>query len=64
MSGDSTGLSLIDLFGNAGWVVRLIMLGLISCSIWVWAIAIDKMFLFSRTRRAMDRFEQAFWSGE
>ncbi|BAM87289.1 TolQ protein [Bradyrhizobium oligotrophicum S58] len=64
MSGDSTGLSLIDLFGNAGWVVRIIMLGLISCSIWVWAIAIDKMFLFSRTRRSMDRFEQAFWSGE
>jgi biopolymer transport protein TolQ len=62
--GDSTGLSLIDLFGNAGWVVRIIMLGLISCSIWVWAIAIDKMFLYSRTRRSMDRFEQAFWSGE
>ncbi|MGJ4884300.1 protein TolQ [Bradyrhizobium sp. HKCCYLRH2060] len=64
MSVDSGGLSLIDLFGNAGWVVRIIMLGLISCSIWVWAIAIDKMFLFSRTRRSMDRFEQAFWSGE
>ncbi|XUM22936.1 protein TolQ [Bradyrhizobium oligotrophicum S58] len=64
MSVDSGGLSLIDLFGNAGWVVRIIMLGLISCSIWVWAIAIDKMFLFSRTRRSMDRFEQAFWSEE
>jgi biopolymer transport protein TolQ len=30
----------------------------------VWAIAIDKMFLYARTKRAMDRFEQAFWSGE
>jgi biopolymer transport protein TolQ len=30
----------------------------------VWAIAIDKIFLFARTRRAADRFEQAFWSGQ
>jgi biopolymer transport protein TolQ len=40
------------------------MLGLLTCSIWVWAIAIDKTFLFARMRRAMDRFEQAFWSGQ
>ena len=30
----------------------------------MWAIAIDKLMLYSRTRRAMDRFEQAFWSGQ
>ena len=40
------------------------MLGLLACSVWVWAIAIDKIFLYSRTKRAMDRFEQAFWSGQ
>jgi biopolymer transport protein TolQ len=40
------------------------MLGLLVCSVWVWAIAIDKTVLYARTRRAMDRFEQAFWSGE
>ena len=34
------------------------------CSVWVWAIAIDKTVLFTRTKRAMDRFEQAFWSGQ
>jgi biopolymer transport protein TolQ len=34
------------------------------CSVWVWAIAIDKTVLYARTRRAMDRFEQAFWSGQ
>jgi biopolymer transport protein TolQ len=34
------------------------------CSVWVWAIAIDKTVLYTRTRRAMDRFEQAFWSGQ
>jgi biopolymer transport protein TolQ len=40
------------------------MVGLLVCSVWVWAIAIDKTVLFARTRRAMDRFEQAFWSGQ
>ena len=57
-------VSLIALFLQAHWIVKAVMLGLLACSIWVWAIAIDKMFLYSRTKRAMDRFEQAFWSGQ
>src|SRR6202008_356118 len=60
----SSDVSLIALFLQAHWVVKAVMLGLLACSVWVWAIAIDKMFLYSRTKRAMDRFEQAFWSGE
>jgi biopolymer transport protein TolQ len=40
------------------------MIGLLVCSVWVWAIAIDKTVLYTRSRRAMDRFEQAFWSGQ
>jgi biopolymer transport protein TolQ len=60
----SADVSLIALFWQAHWIVKGVMLGLLSCSVWVWAIAIDKIFLFSRTRRSMDRFEQAFWSGE
>src|SRR5262245_2505973 len=60
----SADVSLIALFWQAHWIVKGVMLGLLSCSIWVWAIAIDKTFLYSRTRRSMDRFEQAFWSGE
>ena len=31
---------------------------------WVWAIVIDKFVLFTRTRKSMDRFEEAFWSGQ
>jgi biopolymer transport protein TolQ len=57
-------VSLITLFLQAHWIVKAVMLGLIGCSIWVWAIAIDKMFMYARAKRAMDRFEQAFWSGE
>ncbi|TAK48393.1 MAG: protein TolQ [Xanthobacteraceae bacterium] len=57
-------VSLLALFWQAHWIVKAVMLGLLACSVWVWAIAIDKLILFSRTRRAMDRFEQAFWSGQ
>jgi biopolymer transport protein TolQ len=60
----STDVSLITLFWQAAFIVKAVMLGLLACSVWVWAIAIDKMFLYSRTKRAMDRFEQAFWSGQ
>jgi biopolymer transport protein TolQ len=60
----SADLSLFGLFWQAHWIVKAVMLGLIICSIWVWAIAIDKTVLYTRTRGAMDRFEQAFWSGQ
>ena len=60
----STDVSLIALFLQAHLIVKAVMLGLLACSVWVWAIAIDKIFLYSRTKRAMDRFEQAFWSGQ
>jgi biopolymer transport protein TolQ len=57
-------LSMWHLFANADTVVKLVMVGLLIASIAVWAIAIDKFLLYARTRRAMDGFEQAFWSGE
>ena len=60
----SSDVSLIALFWQAHWVVKCVMLGLLSCSVWVWAIAIDKILLYARTKRAMDKFEQAFWSGQ
>jgi len=60
----SSDVSLIALFMQAAWIVKAVMLGLLACSVWVWAIAIDKIFLYARTKRAMDRFEQAFWSGQ
>ena len=57
-------LSIFALFWQAHWVVKTVMIGLLICSVWVWAIAVDKVLLFTRTKRAMDRFEQAFWSGQ
>jgi biopolymer transport protein TolQ len=60
----SSDLSLITLFMQAHWIVKGVMVGLLVCSVWVWAIAVDKIILFARTARSMDRFEQAFWSGQ
>jgi biopolymer transport protein TolQ len=60
----SSDLSLFGLFLQAHWIVKVVMLGLLSASIWVWAIVIEKFILYRRTRRAMDAFEQAFWSGQ
>jgi biopolymer transport protein TolQ len=57
-------LSIWDLFQHADLVVKIVMIGLLVASIAVWAIAIDKVVLYSRTQRAMDAFEQAFWSGQ
>jgi biopolymer transport protein TolQ len=60
----SSDLSLLTLFLQAHWIVKAVMIGLLVCSVWVWAIAIEKTLLHMRMRKAMDRFEQAFWSGQ
>jgi biopolymer transport protein TolQ len=57
-------LSIFTLFWQAHWIVKSVMIGLMACSVWVWAIAIDKLILYTRTSRAMDGFEQTFWSGQ
>ena len=57
-------ISLVSLFLQAHIVVKAVIIGLILASVWSWAIIVDKTLLFSRTRRSMDRFERAFWSGQ
>ena len=57
-------LSIFTLFWQAHWIVKTVMIGLLVCSVWVWAIAVDKLILYTRTSRAMDQFEQSFWSGQ
>ena len=54
-----------NVFLQFHWIVTYsVLIGLLLASVWVWAIVIDKLILFSRTRKSMDRFEQAFWSGQ
>ena len=57
-------LSIWSLFMQAGWVVKLVMIGLLCASVWTWAIIIDKLVAYSRMRLALNRFEQVFWSGQ
>jgi biopolymer transport protein TolQ len=57
-------MSILGLFLQAHWVVKAVMIGLVIASVWSWAIIIDKILLFRRTRAAMDRFEEIFWSGQ
>ncbi len=57
-------ISLWTMFWHAHIVVKVVMLGLLAASVWCWAIIIDKTLLFNRTRKAMDRFEEVFWSGQ
>ncbi|WP_336055372.1 protein TolQ [Nitratireductor sp. CH_MIT9313-5] len=57
-------LSIWSLFWEAGWVVKLVMIGLLGASIWSWAIIVDKLVSYARMRMALNRFEQVFWSGQ
>ena len=60
----SSDLSIFTLFWQAHWIVKLVMIGLLAASIWVWAIVVDKTILYRRSRQAMDSFDNAFWSGQ
>src|ERR1700726_4267140 len=60
----SSDLSLLTLFLQAHWSVKSVMIGLLGCSVWVWAIAMEKTLLHMHMSKAMYRFEQAFWSGQ
>jgi len=57
-------LSIFELFKNAHLVVKLVIIGLVLASMWSWAIIFEKFFLFARTRKETDNFEQVFWSGQ
>ena len=57
-------VTLWGLFIQAGFIVKLVMLGLLAASVWTWAIVVDKSVSYGRARRQLDSFEQVFWSGQ
>lgn len=59
----SGSLSLWGLFIQATFVVKLVMIGLVGCSIWVWAVIFDKWMTLRRVNRQANAFEDQFWSG-
>ncbi|MCQ8240406.1 protein TolQ [Rhizosaccharibacter radicis] len=56
-------LSLWTLFVQASFVVKLVMIGLVAASVWVWAIIFEKTVSVRRVNRQANGFEDQFWSG-
>ena len=56
-------LSLWGLFVQADIVVKIVMIGLLAASVWVWAIVFEKVTALRRANKAADGFEDRFWSG-
>ena len=56
-------LSIWGLFLQADPVVKIVIIGLILASIWVWAVIFEKWSLLRRINRQADAFEDRFWSG-
>jgi biopolymer transport protein TolQ len=56
--------SIWGLFWQAGFVVKMVMIGLIVASVWTWAIIVDKIIAYKRMSITLNRFEQVFWSGQ
>ena len=59
----TTDMSLWGLFIQADIIVKIVMVGLLGASIWVWAIMFEKTLTLRRVNRAADVFEDRFWSG-
>ena len=61
--GAATDMSIWGLFIEADIVVKLVMIGLLLASVWVWAIVFEKVTSLRRVNREADGFEDRFWSG-
>ena len=57
----SADFSLINLFIRADIIVKSVIILLIVCSIYSWAIIIDKFKLFKKINISSEEFEQKFW---
>lgn len=63
LAAPTADLSPWALFIHAALVVKLVMIGLVIASIWVWAVIIDKVITLRKAKRQADEFEDLFWSG-
>ena len=60
----NTDFSLWSLFIRADFVVKTVILMLIGCSIYSWAIIIEKFRLFKKINSESDEFEEKFWKSK
>ena len=60
----NTDFSLWSLFLRADFIVKSVILMLIGCSIYSWAIIIEKFRLFKRINLESEEFEEKFWKSK
>ena len=60
----NTDFSLWSLFIRADLVVKAVILMLIGCSVYSWAIIIEKFRLFKKINSESDEFEERFWKSK
>jgi biopolymer transport protein ExbB len=53
-------LTLVTMFGNATIVVKVVIVGLVLCSLLSWTILITKIFEFAGLNRESDKFLESF----
>ena len=59
----ASDLTVWGLFLEADIVVKAVMIILLFCSFWTWAIIFEKMSRLRRLRSRAEDFEESFWSG-
>ncbi len=55
-------LSIFSLFLRADPIVKFVMIGLMTASIWSWAIIINKIKMIKKLKNVTQKFEDLFWS--
>lgn len=56
-------LSIWGLFVEADLVVKIVIVGLLIASVWVWAVIFEKWSSLRRVNKQAEAFEDRFWSG-
>ena len=56
--------SLLSLFVRADIIVKTVIILLIACSVYSWAVIIDKFRLFKKINQSTEEFEAKFWNSK
>ncbi len=59
--GSNTDFSLINLFLRADIIVKSVIIILILCSVYSWALIIEKFRMFKKINISSEEFEEKFW---
>ena len=62
--GGASDFSLWKLFLRADFVVKFVIILLIACSIFSWALIFDKFKLFKNINKSIEEFEKKFWKAK